>query len=127
MKNKKRSKANHSDNFIQPLVRNMDEIAILTDDELTLLLNDLQGQRDQAKLAGASTYESEVEICYVKRELQLRKIHHQAHLEYESLEDSYQDDADLPSADLDNTSYVQAWHMWKGRSRSSFEEIDDSN
>ena len=127
MKNKKRSKSNQHETFVSPMTTvNMDEIALLTDDELALMLNDLQGQRDSALRSNSTLiYQCEVEICYVKRELQIRKMHHQMHQKYEGveIEAGIIDEEDLPVSDFDNTPYVQAWLQWNSRTRD-FDEFN---
>ena len=126
MKNKKRSNKSIQQNM-QPQyeVRNMDDIAILTDDELAILLNDLQNQLTVSLKNDCSTYFTEVEICYVKRELQIRKVHHQMHQEYMNADSpSTESQTFYPEGDLDNTSYVQAWLQWRGRTKFDADEDD---
>jgi len=125
MKNKKRAKSNQHETFVSPATMNMDEIALLTDDELALMLNDLQNQRDSARSNSTLIYQCEVEICYVKRELQIRKMHHQMHQKYEDIEieSSSVDEDSLPVSDFDNTPFVQAWLQWNSRTRD-FDEFN---
>lgn len=99
----------------------LDAMAAMPDDELAGLLYATVAKRDDMYKARRSTRFLEEEICYLKRELQLRKIRRERHDEYVkneeiSMEDAMFDERRLPSAELDNIQFVQAWNEWKGSS-----------
>lgn len=110
----------------QPVVNrpsqiNMDDLAIMQDDELAELLHSLIESRNTVfKARSGSTRFLEEEICYAKRELQARRKRRELHdkfLKDQELESETAKLAEdqLPVADLDNVDFVQAWNMWKDR------------
>lgn len=65
-----------------PAIVNMDDLAVMHDDELYVRARGLDADRWSAISAGASPYDWEVEMAYVCRELQLRHERHNQHMEY---------------------------------------------
>jgi len=65
-----------------PPVFNMDDLGYSTDDELYSLANRLESERLQLLNRGVDTYNWEIEICYVRREQQLRKLRSERHSDW---------------------------------------------
>lgn len=65
-----------------PTMVNMDDLAVMHDDELYARARGLDADRWSAISAGASPYDWEVEMAYVCRELQMRHERHNRHMEY---------------------------------------------
>lgn len=89
----------------------MDLIGTMTDDELLERLKALEADREKVLVAKLGPAPWEIEACYVRRELQLRRVRHGLHEQYlqeldreareaQRLEDRY------PVADLDNSAFM---------------------
>lgn len=96
-----------------PDIVNMDDIGIMTDDDLLERLRALETDREKVLDANMEAIPWEVESCYIRRELQMRRYRHGEHEAYlndlerenrdaQRLEDSY------PVADLDNSAFMFA-------------------
>lgn len=94
-----------------PEVVNMDDIATMTDDVLIENLRSLETAREKAIEERIDTVPWEIEACYVRRELQLRRVRHSAHenylqqLDQEAVEAARQEHQ-YPVADLNNSSFM---------------------
>lgn len=101
-----------SKNIVSELiVRNMDDIAVMQDDELAQAHYELEGARRNLKRQKAYSKDIEVELCYLQRELQIRADRREVHKAYAETESFVENENDLPNADLDNSSYVHAWNV----------------
>lgn len=60
----------------------LNEVCYWTDEELYGTLHDLIEVREQGVKDGADTTPVEVEICYIRRELQVKKTRKDSHEEY---------------------------------------------
>jgi protein-tyrosine-phosphatase len=65
-----------------PDIHDMDTIAYMTDDEISLSVSRLESERNHLINRGQDAYAWEVEISYFRREQQIRKIRSERHLEY---------------------------------------------
>ena len=89
----------------------MDEVAIQTDDVLIDRLRQLEAEKEYILQERGDTRPWETEICYVRRELGLRRTRHQLHDAY--LKELEREAAELlalenqyPVADLDNSQFI---------------------
>ena len=94
-----------------PGMLNMDELAAMQDDELIQRLTSMHEGRGRYLKARVSPRDWEVEICYIKRELQLRRERRGSHDTYvKEMEREFREDRDaerrLPAADLDNRDFM---------------------
>jgi hypothetical protein len=90
---------------------NMDDLSALQDEELIRRLDTLHEGRGHFLKARTSAQPWEEEICFIKRELQLRRGRRAAHDEYSKQVDvdnraSQRDEKWLPAADLDNSKFM---------------------
>jgi len=124
MKNSK-AVGDHTSHFVtvnSPPIHHIDELAIMQDDELFQRLNELFRERDNARSTHVKTRMWEEEICYVKREIQLRHERHVIHEKWLSEQAENEPNEDLlPSADLDNQAFVNAWLLWSARTITNVE------
>lgn len=65
-----------------PPVFNMDDLGYSSDDELFSLAARLEAERSQLLSKGFDTYNWEIEISYVRREQQLRKLRSERHSDW---------------------------------------------
>lgn len=90
---------------------NMDEIATFVDEEIAQRLVDLTNDRMEAVESGRQSRLFEDDICYLRREQQIRRHRREAHdgylklLDREAMEAKAYEDS-LPMADLDNSSFI---------------------
>lgn len=94
-----------------PDVQNMDELATMTDDVLVERLRSLETDREKVLDAKCDSRQWEVELSYIRRELQLRRTRHFLHEAYlNGLDREAADQARLenqyPVADLDNSEFM---------------------
>jgi hypothetical protein len=99
LKNKKR--------FENPAIVSIDELAIATDDDLFTAQKRLESERQIMIARGDDASPWEVELAYIKRELQIRSARSDAHRKFSSEDDSYQDESNLEMPDLDNLYYIR--------------------
>lgn len=97
--------------FLSPVVLNMDELAMFTDDILLEKLQTLEAERDRVLEARQDPRLWEIEAAYIRREMQLRRTRHIQHNEYlQQLDREAQEAAALenkyPVADLDNSAFM---------------------
>ena len=92
----------------KPEVVNMDDIALLLDEELHSKITSLEEGRNKAMSQGYDPYYWEVELAYHKRESSLRRVRHEIHENWvkEQISLSNIDESNLPSPDFDNLKYV---------------------
>ncbi len=90
-----------------------EQLETISDDELYDRLRELESGRDKAMRMSITYRPWEEEICYIRREIQIRRGRREAHVkymdtiaaeiaQYERLERV------LPIADLDNTKFITA-------------------
>lgn len=94
-----------------PDVTHMDDIAISNDDTLLDHLRRLEVDRDRVLEAKYDPRVWEVEACYIRRELQLRRERHHAHGLYldvlqREAEEAQRMENRYPVADLDNSEFM---------------------
>lgn len=94
-----------------------DELAILTDDELAENYRALLQERDAKQHRGYDLKLLEIEDCYFRREIQIRRKRKEAHEDWLSRERefddaSFVDEENLPNADFDNADYVRTHRLW---------------
>lgn len=65
-----------------PDVYNMDMIGYMQDEDIAALASRLESERNHLIGKGQDTYIWEVEICYLRREQQMRKQRAERHAEY---------------------------------------------
>lgn len=86
-------------NRFEVAVRNMDDLAVLTDDELINVETDLKIMFEKACKKGFDTKKIEVELAYVHREWQIRadrKAAHTAWLE-KTKQEMFDEEKNLPA------------------------------
>lgn len=99
-------------------VLSMDVLASLTDDELAERYKQLLSERENNRFLLYSDLKLlEIEDCYYRREIQLRRKRKEAHdawllRERELDDEAFLEEETLPNADLDNSSYVRAHRLW---------------
>lgn len=95
-----------------PDIMTIDQLGEVTDDELHDRIRGLRQMIDSSRKNRVETRilrTLEEELCFADREAQLRrerKAAHQSYLESIGEFDEPPNEADLPSADLDNSSFV---------------------
>lgn len=112
MKNRKpfRNEKSYREPAAVPDVVNMDDLAVMTDDVLLDRLRSLEASKERME-SRADAKPWEVEVAYVRRELNQRRQRHQLHDDYlhnldleaaelAAIENSY------PVADLDNSAFL---------------------
>lgn len=115
MKYKKRGVESRQREQNLPVLEMMtfDQLGTVTDDELYERLRNLEANKDLIVQAHCNPRRWEEEICYVRREIQIRRNRreqHTAFVERTSREIANNQAAEkhLPSADLDNTRFIVA-------------------
>jgi len=115
VKNKKSSYQDESQyedvHFVRPPVYNMDTVATMQDEELIKQLDAMHEGRNTSIKTRRSMIEWETEICYLRRELYMRRERRQAHETYVRQIDSdfrsmQAQEKRLPVADLDNSKFM---------------------
>jgi hypothetical protein len=93
----------------QPEIYHVDAIAITSDEELNSIYTHLEHDRNLVIAANGDTRMWEDEISYVQREMQMRRIRHDAHVEFvrHTERENARIEASLPYADLDNTRFLR--------------------
>lgn len=99
MKNKKK--------FENPAIVSIDELAIATDEDLFSAQKRLEADRQTMLSRDVDATPWEVELAYVKRELQIRSARSEAHRKFLADDDSFQDESNLEMPDLDNLYYIR--------------------
>lgn len=69
-------------NINVPDVYNMDSVGYMADEEIAAIAGRLESERVFLLNKGQDTYLWEVEICYLRREQQLRRFRSERHAEY---------------------------------------------
>ena len=87
----------------------MDDIAIISDEELYERLRVLEADRDRALTNHFEPNLWEIELAYLQREAQLRRVRRNAHEHYvKQIEREFAAaEAAAPVADLDNTHFLR--------------------
>ena len=108
----------------RPEVTNMDEIALLLDDELSTKISILEEGRAKTLNSGSDPYYWEVELAYFRREFSLRKVRRDLHEKWvnEQIRVFDTDESDLPYADFDNLKYVMV-NLYEKKSRSKCSSV----
>lgn len=93
-----------------PAIVDTDTLGTMSDDELVTRHRTIDEDRLKVIGMGADPRPWEDELAYSRREMQIRRSRREAHDKYvRQLEREYQDaEANLPSADLDNTNFLRA-------------------
>lgn len=88
----------------------MDVIGAMTDEELVLSFRALDEAREKVLSAGGDTMPWEVEIAYLRREQQMRRSRRDLHEKWcrDVEREMAIEEAMLPVADLDNSSFMFA-------------------
>lgn len=100
--------------FPFPDVVDMDSLGAVPDEELITKLRNLEEQRSNIMYASLDPKAWEVELAYIRRELQLRRSRRDAHDRYiRTIEREFQElEASLPVADLDNSYFLKVIGEW---------------
>ena len=116
------TKTRNQKKFSKPEVVNMDDIALLLDEELHSKIVSLEDGRNKALSQGHDPYYWEVELAYHKREFLLRRTRHEIHENWvkEQISLSNIDESSLPSPDFDNLNYVMVNLYEKDSSRLKY-------
>jgi hypothetical protein len=69
-------------NINVPDVYNMDLVGYMADEEIASTAGRLESERNYLLSKGQDTYLWEVEICYLRREQQMRRLRSERHAEY---------------------------------------------
>jgi hypothetical protein len=93
--------------FETPRNISIDELAIATDEELFFLQKKLEAERQTLLSTGEDPILWETELCYIKRELQIRSIRQEAHRNFLFEEEKFLDESNLCMPDLDNLEFVK--------------------
>lgn len=114
---KSKSHRRNSKQFL-PTVVNSDDIEVLTDEDLMENIVKLSKERSQVFEERADTRPWDEELCYFRRELQLRRKRRELHDEYEKklseeLQELYKQEELLPRADIDNTQFVVLYQQYR--------------
>lgn len=64
-----------------PQVTNIDDLAVMADEELNARASRFESERNRAR----DPYPWEVEIAYIRREQQIRRVRERAHAEWSSV------------------------------------------
>jgi hypothetical protein len=93
----------------QPEIYHADTLSIVSDDDLNSIYNHLEHDRNLALAVNGDARPWEDEISYVQREMQMRRIRHDAHVEFvrQTERENARIEASLPYADLDNTRFLR--------------------
>lgn len=93
-----------------PDVANMDDLAVMLDEDLIGRLRSLEDMKNQAYEAHVDTRPWEEEIAYIRREQQIRRTRRDNHMDYvRKYEDEFnRSEASLPAGDFDNSAFVYA-------------------
>lgn len=93
-----------------PDVINVDDIAVMKDEDLIVRLRTLEDDKNKAVDGCIDTRPWEEEIAYIRREQQIRRARRDAHLEFErySEVEFNRTEAGLPPGDFDNLAFVYA-------------------
>ena len=99
---------NRKRSVTRPEVTNMDDIALLIDEDLVTRISSLEEGRNKAVSSGQDPYYWEVELAYFRREYSLRKTRKDIHEKWmvEQIRMLNVDESNLPYADFDNLKYV---------------------
>lgn len=94
-----------------PLIACSDDIEVLTDEELAYKISELDSERNEVITEGADARPWDEELCYFRREMQIRRKRREIHetfLNQAAAEArlAWQEEQRLPNADLDNSSYM---------------------
>lgn len=93
-----------------PEILTIDQLGQLSDEELITQLRSMRSALDIVRKERCSAKEWQTELCYIERELILRRTRREAHQEYlASIGEVHSNEIqekNLPSADLDNTSFT---------------------
>lgn len=88
--------------------KTFDELGIMLDEDLSSLAVELESLREKSFGTKQDPHDVEVELAYVRREQQIRKIRRDRHEQYlKSQDQMVVDESDLPAGDFDNYSFVQ--------------------
>ena len=79
---KKNHDSDRRKSFVPPDVYNMDVIGYMSDEEIMSTSSRLEAERNSLINKGQDPYLCEVEIAYLRREQQLRKLRSERHAEY---------------------------------------------
>ena len=92
-----------------PVVVSMDTMAAMPDEELINNLRSLEDDRQRLFATDQDATPWEVELAYIRRELQIRRERRVAHERYSKfLEREYvESESNLPVADLDNSYFLR--------------------
>jgi hypothetical protein len=92
-----------------PEVLNMDVMATMLDEDLVKRLCSLEDDRMKVLGSCDDSQSWEVELAYVRRELQIRRERRAAHERYVRLieREHSESEANLPVADLDNSYFLR--------------------
>lgn len=95
-------------NSHDPDILNMDDISYVSDDELFSKLSSYEATRGKMIAKGQDPYLWEIEIAYLRREVQIRRARRESHDRYmaEQARESTVDESSLPYPDFDNLKYV---------------------
>lgn len=101
----------HQPSIDYPDVANMDDIAVLTDEELVEAISRLDVERRKVLSERCDAKDWEIELCYLRREMQIRRKRRETHdsfMESLSAEDKElrKLEKTLPVADFDNTVFM---------------------
>lgn len=88
----------------------MDELGVMLDEDLNSRLRTLEDDKNKAYESHFETRVWEIEIAYIRREQQMRRIRRDFHFDFErkTKEDFDRLEASLPAGDFDNTAFVYA-------------------
>lgn len=92
----------------EPETLHMDALACMLDEEIYSRLNSLENDRQKVIEARFDPRKWEEEICYVRRELAMRRERHMIHENYihNQIRNFSEEEANLPSANFDNVKYM---------------------
>lgn len=101
---------NRGQSVVLPEQMSFDVLGVITDEELTARNRDLDGLLAGGSCNADETYYVEVELAYVRREVQLRRTRRALHETYLRDMDAYfaASEVGLPVADVDNTKFLRA-------------------
>lgn len=95
--------------IVLPDVANMDDLAVMLDEDLIVRLRELEDDKSRAYDAHVDVRPWEVELAYIRREQQIRRNRRDAYAEYvRLLNEEEQNEYLLPQGDFDNSAYVYA-------------------
>lgn len=82
-----------------PQVINIDDIAVMTDEELNARASRYENERNRVR----DPQPWEVEIAYIRREQQIRKVRAQAHADWMTIQPIVSDDEMFVNEDFDGS------------------------